>query len=163
MNPSEQSPARSYSQEDVQQILNLALAQHPTTGTELSYAQLLEIADELRIPPEALQLAENKWLTHQGVSEKRHEFDEHRKSKLYNKLGRYVIINVCLVALNAVTGGFAIPWSLYVMIFWGMGVGLDGWKYFYQRQGQAYDRAFQNWERKQKIHKSITGVIDKFV
>jgi 2TM domain len=163
MNPSEQFPNRSYSQEDVQQILNLALAQHPTTGTELSYAQLLEIADELRIPPEALKLAENKWLTHQGVSEKRQEFDEHRKSKLNNKVGRYVIINVCLVALNALMGGFGVPWSLYVMIFWGMGVGLDAWKFFYQRQGKAYDRAFQNWERKQKIHKSITGVIDKLV
>jgi hypothetical protein len=162
MNPSEQSPTRSYSQEDVQQILNLALAQHPTSGTELSYAQLLEIADELRIPPEALKLAENKWLTHQGATEKRQEFDDYRRSKLQNKWGRYAIINTCLVGLNFLTG-FGIPWSFYVLIFWGMARGLDTWKFFYQRQGQAYDRSFQNWERKQKIHKSITGVIDKLV
>ncbi len=162
MNSSEQSRIRSYSQEDVQQILNLALAQHPTSGTELSYAQLLEIADELGIPAEALKGAENKWLTYQGASEKRQEFDLYRRSKLDDKLGKYVITNTCLVALNFLTG-FGVPWSLYVLIFWGMGVGLDAWKFFYQRQGQAYDKSFQSWERKQKIHKSITSVIDKLV
>jgi 2TM domain len=128
----------------------------------LSYSQLLEIADELRISPATLQLAETKWLTQQNASEKFLEFDAHRRSKLQDKFGKYAITNTCLVALNFLTG-FGIPWSLYVLIFWGMGVGLDAWKLFYQRQGQAYDRAFQNWERKRKIQKSITGLIDKLV
>lgn len=162
MNSSERSITRSYSQEDVQQILNIALAQHPSTSTELSYAQLLEIADELRIAPETLQLAENKWLVQQGANAKSQEFDLYRRSKLQDKVGKYAITNTCLVALNLLMG-FGTPWSLYVLIFWGMGVGLDAWKLFYQRQGEAYDRAFQNWQRKQKIHKSITGLIDKIV
>ena len=163
MNSSEaQSLTRSYSQEDVQQILNIALAQHPNTDTALSYAQLLEIADELRIAPETLQLAENKWLVQQSSSAKFQEFDTYRRSKFQDKLGKYTITNACLVALNFLTG-FGVPWSLYVLIFWGMGFGLDAWKFFFQRQGQAYQRAFQNWERKQKIHKSITGLIDKLV
>jgi 2TM domain len=162
MNSSEQSLNRSYSQEDVQQILNIALAQHPSAGTELSYAQLLEIADELRIAPDKLKLAETTWLTQQGDSAKLQKFDAYRRSKLHDKFGKYAITNTCLVALNFLTG-FGIPWSLYVLIFWGMGVGLDAWKIFYQRRGEAYDRAFQNWERKQKIQKSITGLIDKLV
>ena len=163
MNSSEErSLTRSYSQEDVQQILNIALAQYPNAGTELSYAQLLEIADELRIAPDTLKLAENKWLTQQSASEKFQEFDTYRKSKFQDKLGKYTITNACLVALNFLTG-FGVPWSLYVLIFWGMGFGLDAWKLFYQRQGQAYDRAFQSWERKRKIQKSITGLIDKIV
>jgi hypothetical protein len=162
MNSSEQSLTRSYSQEDVQQILNIALAQHPSAGTELSYAQLLEIADELRIAPDKLKLAETTWLTQQGDSAKLQKFDAYRRSKLHDKFGKYAITNTCLVALNFLTG-FGIPWSLYVLIFWGMGVGLDAWKLFYQRRGEAYDRAFQNWERKQKIQKSITGLIDKLV
>ena len=162
MNSSEPSLTRAYSQEDVQQILNIALAQHPSTDTELSYAQLLEIADELRISPDTLKLAENKWLTQQSANEKLQEFEAYRRSKFQDKLGKYVITNSCLVALNFLTG-FGVPWSLYVLISWGMGFGLDAWKFFYQRQGLAYDRAFQNWERKQKIHKSITGLIDKLV
>ena len=162
MNSSEQSLTRAYSQEAVQQILNIALAQHPSTGTELSYAQLLEIADELRIAPETLKLAESKWLTQQSAGEKFQEFELYRRSKFQDKLGKYAITNTCFVALNFLTG-FGVPWSLYVLIFWGMSFGLDAWKIFYQRQGQAYDRAFQNWERKQKIQKSITGLIDKLV
>ncbi len=162
MNSSEQSLTRSYSQEDVQQILNIALAQHPSAGTELSYAQLLEIADELRIAPETLKLAEHKWLSQQGASQKIQEFEAYRRSKFQDKLGKYAITNTCLIALNFLTG-FGVPWSLYVLICWGMGFGFDTWKFFYQRQGQAYDRAFQKWERNQKIHKSITGLIDKLV
>lgn len=162
MNSSEQSLTRSYSQEDVQQILNIALAHHPDAGTALSYTQLLEIAEELQIPADTLKVAENKWLVQQGTSSKLQEFDAHRRSKFQDKLGKYVIINACLVALNFLTG-FGVPWSLYILIFWGMSVGLDGWKLFYQRQGQAYERAFQNWERKQKIQKSINGLIDKIV
>ncbi len=162
MNSSEQSLSRAYSQEDVQEILNIALAQHPSSGTELSYAQLLEIAEELRISPDTLKQAETKWLTHQGETEKRLEFDTYRRSKLQNKWGRYAIVNTCLLGLNFLTG-FGIPWSLYILIFWGMKRGLDTWKFFDRGQGQAYERSFQNWERKQKIHKSITGVIDKIV
>ena len=162
MNSSEQALTRSYTQEDVQQILNIALAQHPDADTELSYAQLSEIAEELRIEPSTLKLAETKWLTQQGTSAKLQEFNNYRRSKLEAKFGKYAITNTCLVAINFLTG-FGIPWSLYVLIFWGMGVGLDAWKLFYQRQGQAYDRAFGNWQRKQKIHKSITGLIDKLV
>jgi hypothetical protein len=162
MNASEQSLARSYRQEDVQQILNIALAQHPDSGTELSYNQLLEIADELRISPETLKLAESTWLVKQSESNKLQEFDDYRRSKFQAKLGKYAITNTCLVALNFLTG-FGVPWSLYILFLWGMGFGFDVWKFFYQRQGQSYDRAFQNWERKQKIHKSITGLIDKLV
>ena len=162
MNSSEQSITRSYSQEDVQQILNIALAQHPDAGTELSYAQLLEIADELRIPADTLKLAENTWLVQQSSANKLQEFNAHRRSKFQDKLGKYLITNACLVALNLLTG-FGAPWSLYIAISWGMSVSLDAWKLFYQRQGQAYDRAFQSWERKQKIQKSITGLIDKLV
>ncbi len=163
MNSSEQSLTRAYSQEDVQQILNIALAQYPTTDTELSYSQLLEIADEMRISPDTLKLAENKWFNQQGEISKRGEFDLHRKLKLQNKLGKFLIINTCLIAFNLVTTGLGFPWAVYVLIIWSMGFGLEAWKFFYQRQGQAYDRAFQNWERKQKIHKSITGLIDKLV
>jgi 2TM domain len=162
MNSSEQSLTRSYSQEDVQQILNIALAQHPSSDTELSYTQLLEIADELRISPDTLKLAETSWISQRGTTEKRQEFEAYRKSKFQDKLGKYTITNTCLVALNFLIWS-STPWSLYVLIFWGMGFGLDAWKFIFHRQGQTYDRAFQSWQRNQKIQKSITGLIDKIV
>jgi hypothetical protein len=63
MNSSEPALTRAYNQEAVQQILNITLAQYPHADTELSYSQLLEIADELRISPDTLKLPETKWLT----------------------------------------------------------------------------------------------------
>jgi 2TM domain len=162
MNSSEQSLTRAYNQEAVQQILNIALAQHPHADTELSYAQLLEIADELRISPDTLKLAEKKWLTQQTSSEKFREFEVYRQSKFKDKLGKYLIINTCTIALNYLTG-FGFLWSLYLLIFGTTGFGLYAWKFFFQRQGPAYEQAFKQWSRKQKIHKSINGLIDKIV
>jgi transcriptional regulator with XRE-family HTH domain len=162
MNSSEPALTRAYNQEAVQQILNIALAQYPHADTELSYSQLLEIADELRISPDTLKLAETKWLTQQNSSEKFQEFEIYRRSKFNDKLGKYLITNACLIGLNFLTG-FIVPWSLYVLISWSMSFGFDTWKFFYQRQGQSYDKAFKKWERKQKIHKSINGLIDKIV
>jgi len=104
----EQSLTRLYSQEEVQQILNIALAQHPTPETELSYSQVLEIAEELQILPETLKLAENKWFSQQEATEKRQEFDAYRLSRLQDRTGRYAIITACLVALNFLSG-FSIP------------------------------------------------------
>jgi hypothetical protein len=162
MNSSQQSLTRAYNQEAVQQILNIALAQYPHADTELSYAQLLEIADELRISPDTLKLAEHKWLTQQNHSEKFQEFEIYRRSKFQEKAGKYVITNTCLIALNFLTG-IGTLWSLYVLVCWSMGFGLDTWKFFYQRQGQAYDKAFEKWSRKRKIQKSISGLIDRIV
>ena len=47
MNCLKQSLTQSYSQKDVREITNIALANHSTLDTELSYSQLLEIAQEL--------------------------------------------------------------------------------------------------------------------
>ncbi len=161
MNSSEQSLTRSYSQEDVQQILNIALAQYPQQDTELSYAQLLEIADEMRISPDTLKLAETSWLTQQSSVNKFKEFEIHRKSKFQGKLGRYLVVNGGLVTFNLLlAGGIAIPWALWILSIWSIGFGLNTWKFFSQRQGLAYERAFKNWERKRKIQKSISGLID---
>lgn len=162
MNSPEQSSLRSYSQEDVQQILSIALAQQPDEDAALSYAQLLEIAEELHIGPSALKVAEDRWLSQRGATQKRQEFDAYRLARLQNKMGRYAIINGSLFALNWLTG-LGVLWSLYIAIAWGMGLGLDAWNFYYRREGSAYEKAFQNWQRKQKLQKSITGLIDKLV
>jgi hypothetical protein len=60
MNFSKQSLIHSYSQEDVREILNIAMAKHSNVGTELSHVQLLEIAQELRISPDLIEFAESQ-------------------------------------------------------------------------------------------------------
>jgi hypothetical protein len=145
-----QSLTHSYSQEYVQEILNIALANYSTLDTELSYSQLLEIAQELSISPDLIELAKNRWLSQQQAIKKHQEFDLYRRSKLQDRLSKYAIVNACLIPLNFFTG-FGVPWSLCVLTSWGIVRGVAAWRVFFQRQGYGYDRAFQKWEYRQKM------------
>jgi hypothetical protein len=150
MDFSKQPSTHAYSQEDVREILNIAMADRSTLDSELSHPQLLEIAQELSISPETIQLAKNQWLSQQQAIKKHGEFNLYRRSKLQDRLGKYAIVNACLIPLNFFTG-FGVPWSLYVLTSWGIVRGVAAWRVFFQRQGYGYDRAFQKWEYQQKM------------
>lgn len=74
----------TYSQEQVQQILNLAIAQQDYEG-EFSHAQLLEIAEELAIPQITLEQAAQSIKTQQGELVKRQSFNLYRRANLRKK------------------------------------------------------------------------------
>jgi hypothetical protein len=154
MDFSKQSLTHAYSQEDVREIIDIALANHSTLAPELSYSQLLEIAQKLSISPETIELAKNQWLRQQQAVKKHQEFNLYRRSKLQDRLGKYAIVNACLIPLNFFTG-FGVPWSLYVLTSWGIVRGVAAWRVFFQRQGYAYDRAFQKWEYQQKMEQML--------
>jgi 2TM domain len=145
-----QPSTHAYSQEDVREILDIAMADRSTLDSELSHPKLLEIAQELSISPDSIELAKNQWLDRQQVIKKHQDFDLYRRSKLQDRLGKYAIINACLIPLNFFTG-FSVPWSLYVLTSWGIMRGVAAWRVFFQHQGYGYDRAFQKWEYQQKM------------
>jgi 2TM domain len=164
MNSTENSAITTYSQEDIQQILNLALTRKNTTGDlEFSHQQLVEIADEMDIDLNTLQAAELDWAKSQTSSQQKAEFDLYRHQQFQKGLGRFAITNTFLVGINVVAiGGTGFLWSVAVLGFWGMGVALNGWN-VYQLKGEEYDRKFQNWISKRKIRKTIHGTIAKFL
>ncbi|HEY9729347.1 MAG TPA: 2TM domain-containing protein [Chroococcales cyanobacterium] len=141
---------RSYHQEDIQQILNIAIARQ-SDGGELSREQLMEIADELGISAENLLEAEQEWLIQQDQRQKHREFNLYRHSQLKKRFGKYLIVNSFLVGLNVLTTG-ELSWSLYILLFWGLGLGLNAWN-TYQLEGEEYERAFQTWYRKHQLSK----------
>jgi 2TM domain len=152
---------RSYTQDDVQQILQLAIArQADDKDKEFSYDQLMEIASELEISPESLKIAENDWLAKHGELQQRKAFDAYRLSKFQKRFGNYVIVNGFLVLIDFVGGG-TLSWSLYILLFWGLAVVLDVWNTF-QTKGEDYEVAFQNWSRKHQIKRTINTVINKW-
>jgi 2TM domain len=164
MNSSENKAITTYSQEDIQQILNLALTRKNTTGDlEFSRQQLVEIADEMDIDLSTLQAAELDWAKSQITSQQKAEFDLYRHQQFQKGLGRFAITNSFLVAINLVAiGGTGFLWSLGVLGFWGLGVALNGWS-VYQLKGEEYDSKLQNWNSKRKIRKTIHGTIAKFL
>ena len=145
-----ESSTRSYSQEDVREIMNIAIVNHAATNAELSHPQLLEIAQELNISPDSIELAKDRWIAGQQAIKQHQQFDLYRRSKLQDRCGKYAIVNVCSIALNFCTG-FGISWSLYILASWGIVRGVAAWRIFFQHQGYSYNRAFQKWEYQQKL------------
>ncbi|MBE9206312.1 2TM domain-containing protein [Nostoc sp. LEGE 06077] len=149
---------RSYSQEDVQRILQLAIArQSDDQEKEFPYELLLEIAGELDISPESLQLAERDWRSQQSEIQQRQAFDTYRLSRFKRRLGNFTIVNSFLILINFVSSGghlLLFPWSLYILMFWSLTVGLDFWNNFYAK-GEAYEIAFQKWHRKHQLKQNF--------
>ena len=152
---------RRYSQEDVQQILQLAIAHQADDDKEFSHEVLLEIAAELDISPETLKLAENDWVAQQGEIQHRLAFNAHRQRIFKKRVGNYAIVNTFLMGINLLTGG-GITWSLYVVLFWGMFIALDAWNTF-QTKGEDYEAAFQKWYRKHQLKRSFDNLVNKFL
>lgn len=140
--------SRSYQQEDIQQILNLAIARQ-SDGEEFTREQLVEIAAELGISTESLQQAEQEWLLQQEERQKHLEFNLYRRKQLKKRLGKFLIINSFLVGLNLLIVGH-LSWSLYILLFWGFGLALNAWN-TYQLEGEEYNRAFQRWYRNYQL------------
>ncbi|HAA32911.1 MAG TPA: hypothetical protein DCE56_40835 [Cyanobacteria bacterium UBA8553] len=137
-----------YNQQDIQQILNLAIARQ-VKDEELSREQLVEIATEIGISTESLLAAEQEWRLQQKKQQKRKNFNIYRHSQLKKRFGKYLIVNSFLVGLNLISVG-TLSWSLYIILFWGMWLGLSAWN-TYQLQGEEYEQAFQKWYRKQQL------------
>ena len=151
---------RSYQQEDIQQILNLAIARQDN-GEEFSHEQLVEIATELGISTATLLEAERDWLLQKGEQQKRNDFNLYRQSKLKRRFGKYLIINSFLVGLNFLSNG-QISWSLYILLFWTLSLGLNTWN-TYQLQGEEYEQAFKKWHRKYQLTQSISTRINNWM
>ncbi|MBE9005123.1 2TM domain-containing protein [Fortiea sp. LEGE XX443] len=153
---------RSYSQEDVQRILQLAITrQADDQDKEFSYELLLEIAGELDISPDSLQLAERDWRSQQSEIQQRQAFDAYRLSRFKKRLGNFAIVNTVLISINfiATTGHILLfPWSLYILLFWGLNIGLDFWNNFHAK-GEEYEIAFQKWYRKHQLKQNMNTVL----
>jgi hypothetical protein len=162
MKASDVTAISTYSQEDIQQILSLALTKQNIKGDlEFSHQQLVEIADELNISLDTLQAAKEDWLTTQSVSQQKSEFDRHRQQKFKKSLSTYAIVNFFLVLINVLAlGGTGSLWSLYVLGFWGIGIALHAWDLF-NLSGEEYERKFQKWNSQRKIRQSVHSLIAK--
>ena len=151
-----------YSQEDVQQILQLAIArQADDNEKEFSYQQLVEIASELDICPESLQIAQKEWVFHQGEIQQRQAFDNYRISRFKKRLSKFAVINVMFLLVNILSVG-TLSWSLYILLFWGTGMSLDTWNTF-KTKAEDYEAAFQKWYRKHQIKSSFNNLVNKFL
>lgn len=151
---------KTYSQEEVQQILHLALSRQEEGG-EISHAQLAEIAQDLSISPENLRAAELEWNNRQDEFHQRQVFNTYRKNRLQQHTIKYGIVNTFLLLLDLVGGG-GFSWSLYILLGWGLALALQTWK-VWQTEGEDYEQAFQRWRMKKQLGQSFTTFVNKWL
>ncbi len=134
-----------YSQEEVQQILAIAVQKQTYEG-EFTSEQIAEIAGELDISPEKIREAEEKWLEQQLEEGLRQTFEKHRWHKLKQKARFYAMTNIFLVTVDLIVDA-VLNWSHYILLIWGFALALNIWQTA-AFGGEEYDRAFREWQRK---------------
>jgi hypothetical protein len=151
MTVTESHTQQTYRQEEIQEILQLAIAQQSNHG-EFTRDQLFEMATELDIPLTTIQAAEKAWLDQQLEAQKRKAFDNYRWHQIKQKIGKYLITNAFLVTLDLLKDS-TLNWSLFILLIWGLFLSLEVWK-AYHLDGEEYDRAFESWKRKYELRRS---------
>jgi hypothetical protein len=158
-----------YSQEDIQQILNLAIArqvQDESTdpGYMLSREQLLEIAEEMHIPLTTLNAAEKDWQEKKGMILCRRDFDLYRHDRFHKTAFRFAVISGGVALLGIIPGVAANTFLLGLygtfVVIRGIRLALQYWE-IRQTEGEAYEEAFQHWYRRYQMRYVVNHWVGK--
>jgi hypothetical protein len=151
-----------YPAEDAQQILSIAIARQSEAG-ELSRAQLLEIADELGIAPDAIAAAEGEWAVKKYELADQRLFDAQRQQRLHNDLAQIAIWGAGAIIFQLVTGGWLWNGLLYIIFGpWILQISWDAWR-IYRPNEYSYRREFQRWRRKQQVKRAVGGAVRRLL
>ena len=159
MSASNVQPPCLYSQEEVQQILQLAITRQ-AFSEEFDREQLIEIAQELEIDASSLEAAERDWLMQKTEDRKQLAFNRYRTHQLKQKVTKYVIVNTFFVSLDVLVHGDELSFSPYILLIWGLFLALNAWKTF-QTRGEAYEKEFQRWKLRNEMKRSLETLWDR--
>lgn len=152
-----QDTSEVYQAEDAQAILQIAIAKQSEEG-ELTRTQLLEVAEELGISATNLAEAEKEWRIQRLEKADLKAFDDFKKQQFQSHLLRFIVSNGVLLVVNFMLFG-TLSWALYILLFWGAGLGLHGWNTF-QPNEHRYREEFEKWRRRQQLKRSFSRFMD---
>jgi hypothetical protein len=116
-------PKRNYSEEEVRGILDRALRHETSRG--ISHEELVAAASEVGISPDALDAAIRESEGRRAEAELREGILERRRRGFRGHLTSYLAVNAVLTGINAlviVLSGVFVPWALFVILGWGLGL-----------------------------------------
>ena len=156
-----ESPKRQlYSDEEVQGILKHAVALQTKSFTR---EQLEEMADELGITTELLELAEEAWFKENKEQEVRQEFITSRQQRSRKNLTILSTVLGVTMMMVFIAIAFDLIWLTFVGIFFtimllfvGLGEGHRAYQAYFVLEGDEFDEQFDDWldqqkERRQRI------------
>ena len=136
-----------YTEEEANEILQRAVERQVGTGG-MSRDQLLKLATEIGVSPEALDRAEAEWSVESQERGLQKAFNEERRGKWRVDLLTYIATCTFLALLNrAVSPWFF--WAIFPILGMGLRVVLDAIK-VHHPVGEEYEREFQNWLEKRE-------------
>jgi hypothetical protein len=145
-----QGKPQFYSEEDVKEILERALT---LQGREFSREHLVEMAEELGISEEQLEIAEQRWLEERGTREERAAFLAERRREAVRSLAVYAVVAV-FIYLAFLSRLFILPVIAMVavipMFFAGLILIVEVSQAFFQTEGEGFDREYEKWLRKRR-------------
>ena len=109
----------TYSSDDVQKILALAMARKQEQS--FSEKQLSEMATELGISQELLKTAEQEWLTQAKVTQQQQARNEIKRRGFKAHLISFIAVNTFMIVLNLATTPSDF-WAIYPLSGWGLGL-----------------------------------------
>ncbi|MEB3213816.1 MAG: 2TM domain-containing protein [Leptolyngbyaceae bacterium] len=157
-----------YSSEEVQEILNLAIARQAKAG-ELTRQQLFEIADELGLSAQDIQRAEDEWQLMRNDPRDREDFCRYRKVQFRQHAIRYALVGGFTLISFGLLFQIGTPIWLFLMLAVGPGIFFFVWTLVLlldglsalQTEGEHFERRYELWKRKQLLKRSVNRFVGR--
>jgi hypothetical protein len=141
----EQVPQRTYSNEEMERILQRALEKR---AGAMSHQQLVEVAKELGLSEHDIERAVVEESERGGYERAKQAWLQRQKSKFYEHLASYVGVNAFLFAINWFTSPNHL-WFIYPLCGWGLGLAMDAVGTFFPNE-KDIDKAVRKTLRKEE-------------
>jgi hypothetical protein len=145
--------ARNYTRDEVKTILDRALERQHDPSEAVSHDDLLAIGKEIGVAPDALEAAAT------GVREER-RVEAHVEARIQRaRRGftghalAFVMVNLMLGVANFVTA--PVPWSLMVLLGWGIGLAFHARAAFWPDRARLAERARRTVAREQAREEAL--------
>ena len=146
MEPMAEETERLASDEDVDEILKLALRRQDGSDQDLR-GRLAVAAQELGISDEDLETAENEYLSNKADTREFLEYKRRRRRELREHVFSYLIVNAMLVAVNWISSG-KLTWAVWPILGWGVGLAFHAWATL-NSDSESFQDEFEQFRRKQ--------------
>ncbi|NJK60596.1 MAG: Pr2TM family membrane protein [Oscillatoriales cyanobacterium SM2_1_8] len=143
----------TYSDQEVQEILQRALARRAQGSDRLSRERVQEIAAELGVSEAEYCQAEQEWQRQRGENQLAQTFATQKRRRFRDGLVRFAIVNAFLMSLDF-WGHHRLSWSVYPLLGWGLGMALDAWVTF-NPQNPTYQKQFTAWKEQYERERAI--------
>ena len=137
----------SYRQEEAQAILERALRQSTPEAGAFSHEELRQMAAELGIGADTLDVAAREWEVERREQQQRREFAASRQRAFFSHLVPYLLVSATLLAINLLSGARPF-WALWPLLGWGIGIVSHGLCAL-RTGGERFEKEFREWRESQ--------------